>query len=58
MEKNKTLRTDYYELTMAQTYFNDGKQKKNNVGNASDREIAFGTLYGSIDKLGKTSRRI
>ena len=24
--KNKTLMTDFYELTMAQTYFNEGKQ--------------------------------
>ena len=23
---NKTLMTDFYELTMAQTYFNEGKQ--------------------------------
>ena len=26
MKKNKTLRTDYYELTMAQTYFKQGKE--------------------------------
>ena len=24
--ENKTLMTDFYELTMAQTYFNEGKK--------------------------------
>ena len=26
--KNKTLMTDFYELTMAQTYFNEGKKEE------------------------------
>ena len=26
MNNNKTLMTDFYELTMAQTYFNEGKK--------------------------------
>ena len=25
--ENKTLMTDFYELTMAQTYFNEGKKR-------------------------------
>lgn len=32
---NKTLMTDFYELTMAQTYFNEGKKD----------ELVYSDLY-------------
>ena len=28
---NKTLMTDFYELTMAQTYFNEGKKDEQKI---------------------------
>ena len=34
--ENKTLMTDFYELTMAQTYFNEGKQ---------DEEVYFDIFF-------------
>ena len=36
--ENKTLMTDFYELTMAQTYFNEGK--KDEEGEMDDADLS------------------
>ena len=35
---NKSIMTDFYELTMAQTYFDSGKKDEEEIGRASCRE--------------------
>ena len=53
MEKNKTLRTDYYELTMAQTYFKQGKEDSMAYFDLFFRKNPFEggyTLSGGLDE--------
>ncbi len=53
MEKNKTLRTDYYELTMAQTYFKQGKKDTMTYFDLFFRKNPFEggyTLSGGLDE--------
>lgn len=53
MEKNKTLRTDYYELTMAQTYFKQGKEDSVAYFDLFFRKNPFEggyTLSGGLDE--------
>ena len=51
--KNKTLRTDFYELTMAQTYFKLGKKDEQLYFDMFFRKNPFGggyTLSGGLDE--------
>ena len=53
MEKNKSLRTDYYELTMAQTYFKQGKEDSMAYFDLFFRKNPFdggNTLSGGLDE--------
>ena len=52
-EDNKTLMTDFYELTMAQTYFNEGKQDEEVYFDIFFRKNPLGagyTLSGGIEE--------
>lgn len=52
--ENYTKTTDYYELTMAQTYFNTGKKDKMVYFDAFFRKIPFGNGYalmGGVDNI-------
>ena len=51
---NKTLMTDFYELTMAQTYFNKGEQNKKAYFDIFYRENPFNGGYaisGGLDNI-------
>ena len=53
MKKNKSLRTDYYELTMAQTYFKQGKEDSVAYFDLFFRKNPFEggyTLSGGLDE--------
>ena len=50
--KNKTLMTDFYELTMAQTYFNEGKKDEEVYFDIFFRKNPYGggyTISGGLD---------
>ena len=52
--ENKTLMTDFYELTMAQTYFNEGKQEEKAVFDAFFRKNPFEggyTVSSGLDNI-------
>ena len=51
--KNKTLMTDFYELTMAQTYFNEGKKDEQVYFHIFFRKNPFEggyTISGGLDE--------
>lgn len=51
---NNTLMTDFYELTMAQTYFNDGKKDEEAYFDVFFRKNPFGggyTMSGGLDEI-------
>lgn len=51
--KNKTLMTDFYELTMAQTYFNEGKQAEEVYFDIFFRKNPYNggyTISGGLDE--------
>ena len=51
---NKTLMTDFYELTMAQTYFLEGKQNEIMYFDIFFRENPFNggyTISGGLDEM-------
>ena len=50
---NKTLMTDFYELTMAQTYFNEGKKDEQVYFDIFFRKNPFNggyTISGGLDE--------
>ncbi len=54
MKENKTLMTDFYELTMAQTYFNEGKKEEILYFDVFYRENPFDGGYvmsGGLDEI-------
>lgn len=51
--KNKTLMTDFYELTMAQTYFNEGKKNQQSYFDIFFRKNPFNggyTMSGGLEE--------
>lgn len=54
MERNITMLTDFYELTMGQTYFDSGKQNEEAVFDAFFRKNPFNKGYGvmgGVDRI-------
>ena len=52
--KNQTLMTDFYELTMAQTYFENGKKDEEVFFDVFFRNNPFGggyTISGGLDNI-------
>ena len=53
MNNNKTLMTDFYELTMAQTYFNEGKKNQQSYFDIFFRKNPFNggyTMSGGLEE--------
>ena len=50
--ENKTMMTDFYELTMAQTYFDKGEQNKN----ASMFSFGIGVVKKLVPHIGFWAR--
>ncbi len=52
--ENKTLMTDFYELTMAQSYFDQGKQNEKGYFDIFFRSNPFNGGYAIVGGLGET----